>query len=223
MKKFSIVIAVCNRIELFKRCLLSIIFFQEYDDFEIVVIDDNSDDDIYSLVKSFNTDKIRYFKQEVRMERVMAYKRGFNEAMGEWVMHMGSDDMMFPKFLSFLEKQIEKYPDYKLFNYGWTVINRHNGKITSTPGHDFPDFQHFDSGLIAAGSFCWHYRLTEQIEFPNVLNCYEFADKANIPGYSGKTRTLGNPWGEDYYIWWKLTRRNKSMRLPLFGTIVHIR
>jgi glycosyltransferase involved in cell wall biosynthesis len=232
--KFSIIIASSNRAHTLPRLFHSIFVQQNnYHDFEVVLVDDASTDETKKVVDEWNVKynhMIKYFRQPTRMERVMAYKRGLEEAKGDYLFYVGSDDMVFPFFMPWMHEWIERMPDQKLFNYGWCTINRHNKRIVSTPGKrfDLEPYAHFDNGLVAAGSFCWHKSITEQIELPDALNCYEFADKSGIVHSSGKpyggaTMTLGNPWGDDYYMFYKLTRKNKSCHLGLFGVIVVIR
>jgi len=226
--KFSIIIASSNRAHILPRLFNSIFVQQDgYDDFEVVFVDDCSNDNTAEIVNGWG-DKIKYLKQPRRTERVMAFKRGFAEAQGDYIFYMGSDDLMFPHFLPYMAKWTEKLPNEKLFNFGWCTINHHNQRIVSHPGHIFPPFEHFDNGMVAAGSFLWHKSINDQIQLPDALNCYEFADKSGIVHSSGRpfsrfTLTLGNPWGDDYFIFYRLTRKNKSTHLGLFGVTVVVR
>jgi len=224
--RFSIVIPAYNRANVLPRCLDSIVSGQSgYDSYEIIIVDDGSTDNTLEVVEPYlqkYSDKITYVKNVERMERVYSTNRGIQMAVGEYITYIGSDDEMHYGLLTKLNNHINANPDYKIFNYGWTTIGQ--DKMSSTKGHRFEAGKHFDSGLVATGSFCWHKSLTSEIQFPvKSGNCYEFADNAGIPGYSGKARTLGNPWGEDYYTMWRLTRKHSSKLLPLFGVIVHIR
>ncbi len=59
----SIVIPTCNRVELLKKCLDSI-FVSNYNNYEVIVIDDNSKDDTESVLLSYGK-KINYLKNMV--------------------------------------------------------------------------------------------------------------------------------------------------------------
>jgi hypothetical protein len=80
----------------------------------------------------------------------------------------------------------------------------------------------FPTGKLGAGQFIFKRELLAKAmpdgKMPEAPNCYKFADIAGIPGYDSKTRTLGNPWGEDYYTIWKLTRvaKSKPIDVPLY-------
>ena len=220
--KFSILISTYNRANVLKRCLDSIFLFQPGEDFEVVLVNDGSPDNTKEVCEEYD-ERLVYLENQVRKERAKSYKRAIETASGDWIFHMGSDDMVFPRFLEFFHSYVVTYPEARLFNYGWAAINKHTKRFSTTPGRVFPDNSHFDSGLVAAGSFCWHKSINNQIKMPDAGNCYELADMSGIPGYNRKTRTLGNPWGEDYYIFWRLTRKNISQHIPLFGVIVNVR
>ena len=130
---------------------------------------------------------------------------------------------------------VEQNPKAKLFNFGRAAINKHNYRTTTAPGQAFTKGQAFNSGLISAGQFAWHKSISKQIEFPVVRDCYKFADESKIPVtgsldkdgkqiyYSRFTRTLGNPWGEDFYMFWRLTRKNQPVHIPIIGIVINVR
>ena len=60
---FSIVIPTYNQSSLLKNAILSVVN-QTYKNFEIIVIDNFSNDSTESVVKSFQTEKIKYFKKK---------------------------------------------------------------------------------------------------------------------------------------------------------------
>lgn len=65
MKKpfFSVVIPTYNRSSTLK-CAIESVFLQNFDDLEIIVVDDASPDDTQRVVKSFKDKRIRYFKNK---------------------------------------------------------------------------------------------------------------------------------------------------------------
>jgi glycosyltransferase involved in cell wall biosynthesis len=213
---------------------------QGYDDIELIIVNDASRDDtdevVEAMCKAYQIrDKIIYLKNEVRSERVMSYKRALEASTGDWLIHIGSDDQLFPRFVEFLMVYAEENPEVKLFNFGRAANNHKNWRQTVAPGLGFQKGQDFNSGVIAAGQFAWHKSISDQIQFPSVRDCYAFADASKIPitglldeegnqkYYSRFTRTLGNPWGEDFYMFWKLTRENQPMLIPIIGILINVR
>lgn len=224
--KISVLISAHNREKELFRCLESIrsqfSMLPRDVEVEIVLVNDGSEDDTNAVIQKFNKDHLVCIQHTIRQERAISYGDAIEAATGDWMFHMGSDDVVYPGIFNYLALSIERHPEALLLNYGWAANNKH-ARMTVTPGTPFPPYEHFESGRVAAGSFCWHKSITSQICMPRAKNCYELADMAGIPGYSGSTRTLGNPWGEDYYIFWKLTRKNISIHLPLIGVVVNTR
>jgi len=89
---FSIVIPTYNRALLVRECIHSALA-QSFGNFEVVVVDDGSNDNTESVVREIPSEKVRYFKKE-NGERGAARNYGIEKAKGEYVVFMDSDDQM---------------------------------------------------------------------------------------------------------------------------------
>lgn len=218
---FSVVISTYNRASKLPRCLDSVLRYQLLQT-EAVVVNDASTDNTKELLNEYKEqygDRITIIDHPVRTERVIAYKHGIAAARGEYITHLGSDDHLEKCSLSLVVPYLKEEP--KLLNFDQTVYTK-NGAVLRK-GRQFTREDTIRSGMIAAAQFMWHKSVTDEIRLPNAKNCYEFADLAGIPGYCSQVRTLGNPWGEDFYIFWRLTRSNVSTYVPIILSVVHIR
>jgi len=67
---------------------------QDYKNIEIIISDDNSQDGTREKVKKYLLDKrIKYFRNEVNLGRVMNYRKLLNEySNGDWVVNLDGDD-----------------------------------------------------------------------------------------------------------------------------------
>jgi len=98
----SVVIPMYNSVSTIERCLTSVMR-QLYKDTEIIVIDDGSTDHGADVVLelAFGDDRIRYIRQE-NGGPSRARNRGLDEANGEWICFVDSDDAIEEDYLSSL-------------------------------------------------------------------------------------------------------------------------
>jgi glycosyltransferase involved in cell wall biosynthesis len=160
------------------------------------------------------------------MERLISYNDGFKAAENDWICLLDDDDEYIPFYLEYVAHAIEKFPEYKVFNFGGLVTNKKEMWIRARSVVKFEQKVEapVESGQIVNGQFVFHKSCFEKTGlYPPARNCYEFADMAGIPGYSGETRTLGNPYGNDFYLFYKLTRHFISKPLDLYLYICHLR
>ena len=96
----SIIVPVYNAQDSFERCLMSIIR-QRYPQWELVLVDDGSQDDSLEICK-------RYSNMDSRIQVIhtdncgvsSARNTGMENAQGEYIVFVDSDDMIHPDFLS---------------------------------------------------------------------------------------------------------------------------
>lgn len=101
MQKVSIVIPTYNRAKYLTQALDSVLQ-QTYQHFEIIVIDDGSTDDTKNVMEEYMKrfpNKIKYF-YEKNKGPAAARNRGINEAMGDYIAFLDSDDMWMPTKLA---------------------------------------------------------------------------------------------------------------------------
>ena len=97
----SVIIPAYNKASTIAATIRSVLR-QTFQDFEIIVIDDGSTDDIRERLKEFGS-RVRYFRQE-KGGVSSARNRGIEESQGEFVAFLDGDDLWLPQKL---EKQLE--------------------------------------------------------------------------------------------------------------------
>lgn len=118
MPKVSIIIPIYNQEKCLEKCLQSLIS-QTIDDVEVILVNDGSIDNSESIAKDF-TQKysyINYFYQETRGVSV-ARNKGMEEAKGEYLYFLDSDDTLSPHFLE------DVYKKAKQINADFVVCGR---------------------------------------------------------------------------------------------------
>jgi len=111
---FSIVIPVFNRADSILPTLRSV-EAQTYRDFECLIVDDGSSDNLEQVVASLNDSRFRYVRQENRGANA-ARNHGIDEAAGEYIDFLDSDDLWLPNKLQVEASELEKFPDRVLFS-----------------------------------------------------------------------------------------------------------
>lgn len=109
MKKVSVIVPAYNVEKYIRRCLNSLVE-QTLSDIEIIVIDDGSSDNTYSVVSSYaqKDSRIRLIKQN-NQKQGAARNRGLEIAQGEFITFVDSDDWVDKDYLEKLYNAAIKY------------------------------------------------------------------------------------------------------------------
>jgi len=100
--KVSVIIPTYNRENFLKRAIRSVLN-QTFQDFELIVVDDGSDDNTKEAVGSFNNDKIKYIYRENSGGGAKPKNAGIKIAQGNYIAILDDDDEWLPEKL---EKQV---------------------------------------------------------------------------------------------------------------------
>lgn len=116
--KISIVIPLYNKQNFIRRCLNSILN-QSYSNYEIIIVDDGSEDlgpdIIVNEYKLSNLTLLRQLNSGVSIAR----NRGVSEADGQWVAFLDADDYWHENFLLEIYKTIKIFPNISLCSTGY--------------------------------------------------------------------------------------------------------
>jgi glycosyltransferase involved in cell wall biosynthesis len=120
--KFSILIPAYKKAYL-QECIDSILR-QSYERFELIIVDDASPEDLYSIVSLYSDPRIKYYRNGKNCGAINVVDNWnicLSYAAGDYVICMGDDDKLLPNCLEEYVKLIEKYPGVGLL-HGWTEI-----------------------------------------------------------------------------------------------------
>ena len=119
MPKFSIIIPAYNVAPYLRECLDSVLA-QDFENWECVVVDDESTDEGPRILDEYaaKDNRIRVIHQKNKGEGG-ARNSGIAAAKGEWIFFLDGDDVMAPNALMRLAALIEKYPDEGLIRFGF--------------------------------------------------------------------------------------------------------
>jgi glycosyltransferase involved in cell wall biosynthesis len=108
---FTVVVSSYNREVLVCRCVRSCLA-QTIDDFELIVVDDASEDDTLAALEKFDDPRLQVIAHETNRGISTTRQDGVTRARGEWIVIVDSDDELVPNALERLRELIADLPPY---------------------------------------------------------------------------------------------------------------
>ncbi|MFO7817179.1 MAG: glycosyltransferase family 2 protein [Desulfovibrionales bacterium] len=133
--KISFVIPTYNYKEFLRNCLISV-FKQDYNDYEVIVVDDGSTDGTSELMSriqaEYPTKAIKYLYQE-NTGPSAARNNGVAYAKGEYVWCLDADDTLNDGAVDKMVRAAEEYPEAWLLFSGYQSIDEKGKKVMREP------------------------------------------------------------------------------------------
>ena len=114
--KYSFVLPA-YKARFFKEAIDSILN-QTYADFELIIVNDASPEDLGSIVRSYDDDRVRYYVNEHNIggkNLVAQWNYSLEYAKGEYIILASDDDVYHPQYLEKMDKLVVKYPDVGVY------------------------------------------------------------------------------------------------------------
>lgn len=114
-----------------KECIDSVLI-QTDNDFELVIVDDASPENLKAIVEKFSDPRIRYFRNEVGFGAynvVGNWNKCLEYARGKYIICMGDDDRLLPNCLADYRTLIDRHPGLGLYHTRLQEISQ-NGVVT---------------------------------------------------------------------------------------------
>ncbi len=101
----SVVVTTYNRSELVTRAIDSVLD-QTLDEFELIVVDDASEDDTSEVVRRYDDQRLEYVRHDTNRHLSAARNTGIDRAEGQYIAFLDDDDEWLP---TKLERQVELF------------------------------------------------------------------------------------------------------------------
>lgn len=137
---FSVVITVFNKAEYVADTIQSVLD-QNYNNFEIVILNDGSTDNSEQEILKFKDSRIHYFSQ-VNQGAAAARNNAIEKAKNQYIALLDADDYWFPFYLEEQKKSIDEFPkefvfatasqiktNDKVFDNKYSVIKNYDSPI----------------------------------------------------------------------------------------------
>lgn len=132
----SVVISTYNRIDTLPTALSSVLN-QTYDNLELIVVDDGSEDGTKEYLEGISDERFSYSRSDVNLGPSAARNMGARLSKGEYLAFQDSDDEWMPDKL---EKQMRLMLENKEFSLVYCAFAKYrNGELLGyTPSKDIP-------------------------------------------------------------------------------------
>lgn len=117
-----------------KMCIDSVLA-QTVRDYELVIVNDCSPDDIDGLISSYSDGRIRYYKNETNAgaeHMVNNWSKCLALAQGDYFILLGDDDLLDGDYLESFDELIAHYPTLDIYHCRSKIINEDNELIGLT-------------------------------------------------------------------------------------------
>lgn len=129
--RYSILIPA-YKAQFLKECIDSILA-QTYKEFELIIVNDASPEDLNFIVNQYNDNRIRYYVNKTNCGAINVVDNWnicLGYALGDYVICMGDDDKLLPNCLEGYNKLMEQYPNLGLY-HAWTEIIDENSNVVA--------------------------------------------------------------------------------------------
>lgn len=135
MPRISVVLPVYNGAAFIRESIESVIN-QTFKDFELIVIDDGSEDSTAEIVDSFSDKRICFHRLVKNSGSAVATNEGYLRATGEFIAHIDADDIAMPDRLARQLEFLSEHRDVVVMGGAMQVFGGPNDGVAVAPQLD---------------------------------------------------------------------------------------
>ena len=174
----SVIIPLYNKEAIVEHSVKSVLS-QDYDDYEIVIVNDGSTDRSVEIVKSIHDPHITLVEQK-NGGPSKARNTGVKHAKGERILFLDADDELLPGALRQCWQYTQKYPDVDIFDFGRQIRNGSNiiTRYNNEGGYINNNFKswYYDKIAPGAGVSLFSRSIVERCPYREDIRRYEDAE-----------------------------------------------
>lgn len=209
--KVTVFIPTFNRADMLREAIESVLQ-QTYDDFELIVSDNASEDATESVVRSFDDSRIKYFKNDQNIGSRKNWRRCFDLAKGEYITIFSDDDLMLPENLERKVRVLSSNARIGLVHSKYDIIDV-DGRIVES---------NVDAWGIPGRVDCLENRQEMHLRMWNGINCSSVVFRRDCVDKIGKfTDKLWTGWDYEYWLRISVYYEIAFIATPLIKCRVH--
>ena len=170
---------------------------QTYSDWELLVVNDGSTDNTVEVVESFSDSRIRLLHNPENLRLIKTLNRGLEEALGEYIARLDSDDLATPDRLVLQAEALDADPELAILGGRSNVINE-NGELVRSGRDSFLPAS--EEGIQFASMFYNPFRHSAVMFRRDIVRAH-----------GGYPEVMQNV--EDFGLWCELIKQHKAINL----------
>jgi glycosyltransferase involved in cell wall biosynthesis len=196
---FSVIIPTYNRVQFAERAVESVLK-QEYQDFEVLLIDDGSTEDYSKLIEKYQLNKKVIYHKQKNGHLSAARNKGINLAKGQWICFLDDDDYYLSNHLSALNACIIKNNGLSGLYRTFTFFEDENGIRTKQSLTEFSGNrgEYILKSLLTVNNVCMPREIFLREKFDEELRI-----------------------AEDYNMWLRVLVKNQLFESAVFTTVYY--
>lgn len=142
---FSVIMPTYNRANMIGKAIESVLG-QTYTNWEFLIVDDGSTDNTKQVVEAYNDPRIRYIYQK-NAERSAARNNGIDNARGQYICFIDSDDYYLVNHLEEFDKAIGLHTKVDVF-FGLNVCESNGVLVNDIRSNSVKDYNTIEEYLV---------------------------------------------------------------------------
>ncbi len=181
------------KIRFFREALESILN-QSFEDFELIIVNNGSLENVDEILKDYSDNRIKYFKHEKMLPIIENWNKCLSYANGDYFVLFSDDDVYEKDFLEEMYRLALKYPKADIFHTRVKIIDENNKTVQYTTS--CPEFE-------SIADFVWHRVKNYRMQYAPDFMC-RTEKLRKIGGFVD----LPNAWGSDDATWFLMANEN---------------
>lgn len=191
--KVSVLLSVYNGQNHLKQCIESVLN-QSYQEFEFIIIDDNSNDNSAQIIKSYQDDRIFFVQNDENIGLTKSLNKALSLAKGKYIARIDHDDI-------YLKNKLQKQIDFVTKNPQCKILFTDVIKIDEF-GNELPCY----SRIKTPEDIYYHMHFINPVIHPTVM--IEKSVIISVGGYDEDFK-----FAQDYELWSRLLYQYKFFKL----------
>jgi glycosyltransferase involved in cell wall biosynthesis len=211
----SVITVTYNSSNYIKDAIDSILA-SSYANFELIIGDDASSDNTWSIIQEYNDDRILAYRNSQNLREYPNRNKAISLAKGKYLIFIDGDDMIYPHGLEFMVKMLHAFPDCGMALMRW-FQNDLFFPIVITP-QQFYIGEYFGHGFLGTGFSNVLFRTNILKEQGGLSNSYRSGDNFIRYAIAARYNSLVI---NDGLTWWRETpgQASGAFSSSLQGTI----